>query len=145
MNAPVRIIPASTTTIKAWRVPCQEQGNPRFEAFQVDLPEWVETADHAAMAGLRHDNKHSIMVLVSDAAQRPERRHVLHVYASRKRTRRNYIRLPDGTTGREPEFYPALVMQVCVHEGFAPVEPWRWTPDADVTGCDRTLVEEATR
>ncbi|MEO0699732.1 MAG: hypothetical protein AAFY81_08440 [Pseudomonadota bacterium] len=119
----------------------QDEGNPRHEATALDLPDWVSSAEEAAQACsdcLSH--KASIVVLCRDDAERPERRNLVSVSYIKRRSRRGFIRLADGTTGREPEFYPELVSRFCVADGFAPIEPWTSTK-GNPAGFDMTLVE----
>lgn len=139
MNAvrPLIIPAAPAVTFKAWRV---GKDFARNEAHPVELPDWIETAQQAAdFAMFQH--KEGVLVLRSDAAERPERRNLVTVFVVKRRSRRDYKRLPDGTLGLEPEHYAEPLMQFCVADGFAPVEPWRWLSGADVVGIDRTLVE----
>ncbi|WP_305096447.1 hypothetical protein [Croceibacterium aestuarii] len=127
---------------KAWQVLAEDQGNPRHEAKPVDLPEWVETAKDAADCActcLMH--KSSILVLRSDASLRPERRHLLSVFVVRKKSNPGWVRGADGKSVREHPEYPELVMQVCVGEGFDPVEPWTMR-DGNAVGADLSLVEQ---
>jgi|GEM_PF-6119396 len=143
MNAirPIRMPAARAVTFKAWKAAVGGQGFDRFEAHPHDLPAHVASIEEAAQAAsdcLSH--KESIIVLRADAALRPERRNLVSVFVVKKRSQRKFIRLADGSTGREPEFYPDLVSQFCVHEGFEPVRPWR-AEDGNPVGCDLTLVE----
>lgn len=136
-----RIQPTAAISIRAWTVTPEDEGNPRREARMADLPDWVESADEAAMVSCNClSHKASIMVLVADAAERPERRNLLHVYLVRRRSTRNWVRGPDGKAVKEPEFYADPVMQVCVHDGFEPVRPWELS-DGNPAGNDLTLVE----
>jgi len=132
----------STTTIKAWTVTPEDQGNPRHEALLVDLPEWAEAPFEAAAAAtscLLH--KGTIWVLVSDYAERPERRHLLHIYMVKKRTRPEYGRDAEGRSVRKPDHYPELTAKLHVGEGFAPVERWNASM-GNPSGRDLTLVEQ---
>lgn len=142
MNAPVKLErakPMRAVTFKAWRV---SPDNPRNEAQPIDLPD-VATAEEAAQAACLYRGE-MVMVLLSDAAQRPERRHLLHIYKVKAKT--NPARRWNTGSGKfeaaKPE-YPSLIGMVCVGEGFSPAEPWKWTPVADVTGVDRTCFTPA--
>ena len=140
--AEVRHGAARAVTFKAWRVPLADDGNPRHEAAPVDLPEWVDDAETAAKVAcscLLH--KGSILVLRSDAAQRPERRHLLTVFVVKKRSSPGWVRGPDGKAVREHPEYPDFVMQVCVRDGFDPVEPWKMS-DGNALGRDLSLVTQ---
>jgi hypothetical protein len=142
MNQIARIVPASTVTLKAWTVAPESDGNRRHEAQPRELPEWIESPEDAAKACcdcLTH--KSAVIILRTDMAERPERRHLLHVYTVRKRTQRGYRRDANDQLVREPAEYPDFVMAVCVGEGFSPSEPWRWANGCDAVGNDKTLVE----
>lgn len=146
MNAvrPMLASAGPAVTFKAWSMVPGGQGYDRYEAFPCALPEWVETPEQAALhvAGpVAH--KRSLMILRTDASLRPDRRNLVSLFCVRRRTRREYIRLPDGTTGRETELYPELIAQFCVADGFAPVEPWK-VEDGNPVGNDLTLIEGVT-
>lgn len=139
--AEVRHGMARAVTFKAWRVPLAEDGNPRHEAEPVDLPDWVEDAETAAKVActcLLH--KGSILVLRSDAAERPERRHLLTTFVVKRKSNPGWRRDASGKTVREHPEYPDFVMQVHVREGFDPVEPWKLS-DGNAVGRDLSLVE----
>jgi hypothetical protein len=134
-----------TRFFKAWRITPKGEGNPRNEAGPVDLPDWVETAEQAAQSCstcLTH--KACVLVLRRDDALRPALRNLVTMFYVKRRSRRGYIRLNDGTTAREPEFYPDFVTEFCVADGFSPIEPFKMTRETthdDIAGFDRTLVE----
>lgn len=69
-----------------------------------------------------------------------KREKVLRFYAIKQQSKPVYRRNPETllTEAMRP-LYAALLMETKVH-GFDPVEPWRWTPGADVVGIDRTLI-----
>ncbi len=120
--------------IRAWRV---SPDNPRGEAQVVNLPDTPQFPDDAARYGVVNP-KDMILVLVTDSAQRPERRNVLSTYIVRQKAAR-YVRDSYGNSVRETPLYPDLIGRVCVADGFAPITPVDVL--ADPVGADRTIVE----
>lgn len=126
-----RAIPA--VTVKAWRV---SPDNPHHEAEEVALPDRFDQHSAAHIAATRA--KDMVLVLVTDAAARPERRNVLATYIVRQKAARLVNR--NGQTVREAPLYPDLIGVVCVADGFLPIRPFNAFLDNPV-GNDITLVE----
>ena len=140
MPRAVRMEPERAVQFKAWIVGTEKEPHARHEASPVDVPAHCETAQEVADA-IAHDlyKDRAIMVLRTDAAQRPERRNLVHVF-SVKRKSAGYDYPKDG--GRRRTLYKCfgkIEAQFCVHDGFDPVRPWR-VEDSNVAGIDRTLV-----
>ena len=130
-----------TKSFKAWRV--VEDNSPRFEAHPADTAEaqTLEAAYGAALASQCFYQKETLMVLATDYAERPERRHILHIYRIRKRSRVEYWRDPmTGKTEPKPSLYPEWQFSVAVPRGFSPAEPWRME-QGNASGRDMTLVD----
>ena len=126
-------------TYRAWRIGTAT--NPHKEATPIDLPVTVSSVEQAAQAACLHRGE-MIHVLKSDSAQRPERRHELHIFQTKRSTKARREWCPDRDRFVPlPAEYPAPVGIVCVGEGYSPVEPWK-TEDGNALGVDLTLVEQ---
>ena len=131
MSTRPKPFPFAAVRFKAWKV------GSSGTAYPVSLPDCVETADEAAtMANAQH--KESVLVLHSNDALRPEKRHVLSVYVIRK-GKAEYRRI-DGQTVRVEPLKADLVTRFAVAAGFAPIRPFDAFCDNPV-GLDLTLVE----
>lgn len=122
-------------TLKAWRL---TSTSPRYEALPVALPDYIETVEEAAQHACLHA-KEGIAVLRSDAAQRPERRHLLSIFVVKRKSNPGGYRDGRGKWRTRPAEYPALISEVCVPTDCPFVEPADVM--ADPIGRDRTLVE----
>ena len=136
-QTPIRLTAIKAVTFKAWRLPSTE---PRFEALPVELPAHIETADEAAQWACLHA-KEGVAVVRSDAAERPERRHVLSLYVVKRNANPGGYRDEAGKWRTNPAEYPALISRVCVADDCPFVEPADAL--ADPIGRDVTLIEGA--
>lgn len=134
MNALSRIKPQRTHTFKAWRTTKDTQHN-EAHPLPVDADTLADAVEQAAPSC---HHKDTLLVLATDAATRKS---TLHSYAIVRKAAK-YVRNPvTGLTDRISPLEPSLLFSVAVSE-FAPVEPWRWSPGADVVGVDRSLITQ---
>ena len=122
---------------QAWRIPTADK--PECEhAYPIDVT-GAETIDEAlalALPGLQH--KDTLAILQTHAGRH---RNTLWLYQIKREATRQFRRDPvTGATNWSQRLKQALIMRLPVAE-FCPVEPWKWAPDADVIGLDRSLVE----
>jgi hypothetical protein len=133
--------PFKAVSFKAWRLP--EEAAPRFEAHpaNTDGAATLPDAMASALANQCFYAKETLFIEETDYSARAERRHVLHTYRIRKRSRVEYWRNPvTGKTEPKPALYPEWQFSVAVPGGFQPAEPWKMS-DGDAVGVDRNLIE----
>ncbi len=71
----------------------------------------------------------------------PSGKQVTHFYAVKRKANATYVW--DAETlqqKRVHQLYADFLFSLAV-ASFIPVEPWNWSPDADVVGVDRSVVE----
>lgn len=132
--------PINAVAFKAWRV--VDENAPRFEAHPCSTSGATDkqAAIAAALTSQCFYAKETLLVLATDYSERPARRHVLHTYRIRKRSRTEYWHNPEtGKPEPKPALYPEWQFSVAVPDGFAPAEPWTLS-DGDASGVDRTLI-----
>jgi len=114
---PIRIAPE----FKVWRV--TPHGNIPIETTGETLADVVNEAQLSCY------HKDQLIVLATDG-----KGSIAHFHQI-KQGKREYRRNPlTGEPGFVAPLYAAPLFQMAVHD-FAPVEPWCWSPDADVVGA----------
>jgi len=132
MNAHSPIATQPRLSFQAWRVSGQTG-----VSYPLDMSSVTTLTDAIRRSLIQCAHKDVFDVLASDAVSGTGALHTYRVKQSSK-----YQRVPheDGTTRTikplEPEHLVTRDVKV-----FTPVEPWRWTPGADVVGVDRQIVE----
>lgn len=138
---PVPMAAERAVQFRAWIVGSPKEPHARHEARPVPVSDDCETEQQVAdsiASDLVKDRQ--IMVLRTDAAERPERRNLVSLFSvKRKAVGWEY---PSPTARRQRAVYRCygnLETQFCVHDGFRPVRPWR-VEDGNPAGHDLTLV-----
>ena len=133
--------PAPKEVFAAWRL---SPDNPRAEAIPCTIGE-VRTLDEAvsaALVGNALQHKDALVVLVTDTVSK---KRMAHFYAIKQDTKAPYVFDKEkGKAVKAKRFYPAALFSMAVSE-FSPVEPFRWSPGADVVGADRDMIEGRAR
>lgn len=132
------VIPERTVSFRAWRV---ASSNPRHEARPLPLPDDLETATEAALVGATFcDHKDGLLIVERDLCRPIGQQTFLHIHRIKRQSQGKYVRDPvTHETVRQQANYAELQMTVAVLS-FDPLQPWQWSPDADVIGLDGGLV-----
>jgi hypothetical protein len=120
-----------TVTFRAWSI-----GESNSIAYPREIGEPATLAE-AVRRAMPAQHKARFMVLVENAVTRTG---TLHIYAVKQSSKTVRIPHEDGTWRVGKPLLPEALVSLEVR-AFDPVEPWRWSPGADVVGVDRTLVE----
>lgn len=132
MNAHLAIAPQPRLSFQAWKV----AGNTGV-SYPLDMTGVTTVADAIRRALIQCSHKDVFEVLASDAVTGGAALHTYRVKQSSK-----YQRVPheDGTTRTIKPLEADHVITRDVH-AFVPVEPWKWSPGADVVGIDCKILE----
>lgn len=129
--------PAATERYTAWRI---SPDSPRAECQPCNMgnPATLREAINDALTGAAFQHKDTLALLITDTVSGKQ---IVHFYAIRQDTKAPYIFDKEkGRAVKAKRYYPDPIFSMAVSE-FSPVEPWRWTPGADVVGHDRNMIE----
>lgn len=133
MNAPYKPEMQRTRTFTVWRT-CDETPGNEAHPLRITADTLAEAVQEAAQSC---HHKDTLVVLEVDHVTRTQTQHAYRIV----RKAAKWIR--DPVTGLEQRINPleASPLFSMAVKSFAPVEPWRWSPGADVVGVDRTLID----
>jgi hypothetical protein len=115
--------PFTRTTFKAWRT------SRAGVAYPIDAT--GDCRDNFTQAAAVHCQHHDTLLILECDAIPGERR--LHIYTIKRESKPTWQPAEDGTVRAVHRHYAAHVTTFPV-SAFEPVEPWRWSPGADVVG-----------